>query len=728
MTTVEDALGGYLETRDALSGLRGGLKRLDREIYGSDGAGEIDESFVLFEPDTGSAVVVGIETILFGLERYADRQVKFYETRIDLRTVLDTWGSSIEDALRATSSTERIAKIAELLPGLGTTFRRANIDTLMEEAADTAREFKREIARIDTAYTESLDTWKTVRDAAEGAGITVGAVATVLTVMGYVRNGLDTGDWSPRLFAQSAGAANVEAGDPRLVNAMTAWSDRFSATAAPVTDGYVAFDEALSAVEARMADAGERLAVFEASIAEAEALIDQLKALPGKLAPFTDVLGAVAKPFDSIFDFLENPPKVFGVPVFPAISRESIDKIVDFLSGISDFLLGFLDPILDPLLGPVQDAVDRVLGKLVPIRDFVDPMDALDDLMAELRDAANVFDGVFDPLLATISDLGSLPGFVEEIERPDAGETRATYFGGDRRDVVVGRTAEPGAGMGIAGAVIWANGGNDKLTGTGLEDMLAAGDGNDRAHGLAGDDVIFGHGGDDRLFGDDGADLMTGNGGADRMFGGAGNDDMAGNGDDDLLVGGAGDDNMTAGAGDDSVKGGAGQDRLGGGGGNDQLRGGADDDLLVGGAGDDAMQGQGGSDRLVGGSGDDRLSGGRWDDTLIGGDGRDVLMGDEGDDRLFGGRGDDRLEGGAGSDVLVGGPGADVFVFDIGHGDLDIIRDWEAGVDRIDLGSGRFDDLVITQRNGHSFVETDTGDVLKLAGFTGPLTEADFIA
>jgi len=48
--------------------------------------------------------------------------------------------------------------------------------------------------------------------------------------------------------------------------------------------------------------------------------------------------------------------------------------------------------------------------------------------------------------------------------------------------------------------------------------------------------------------------------------------------------------------------------------------------------------------------------------------------------------GDDVLTGGAGRDVLTGGAGADVFVFGSADaGSRDMIRDFQAGVDRIDL-------------------------------------------
>ena len=76
---------------------------------------------------------------------------------------------------------------------------------------------------------------------------------------------------------------------------------------------------------------------------------------------------------------------------------------------------------------------------------------------------------------------------------------------------------------------------------------------------------------------------------------------------------------------------------------------------------------------------------------LIGGDGNDVLIGSDGNNTLVGGDGEDVLAGGLGVDMLWGGDeggtgdgDTDTFVID----DLtaaDIIGDFEAGIDEVDL-------------------------------------------
>lgn len=97
------------------------------------------------------------------------------------------------------------------------------------------------------------------------------------------------------------------------------------------------------------------------------------------------------------------------------------------------------------------------------------------------------------------------------------------------------------------------------------------------------------------------------------------------------------------------------------------------DDIAYGRGGNDFLLGNGGDDRLFGNAGDDRLHGNRGDDTLRGG------------------VGDDKLQGGLGRDLLWGQAGEDRFIFtklsDTGvtGRTADIIRDFQPGIDKIDL-------------------------------------------
>ncbi|GAB3466175.1 glycosyl hydrolase family 28-related protein [Azotobacter salinestris] len=100
------------------------------------------------------------------------------------------------------------------------------------------------------------------------------------------------------------------------------------------------------------------------------------------------------------------------------------------------------------------------------------------------------------------------------------------------------------------------------------------------------------------------------------------------------------------------------------------------------------------------------------DDLLVGSDADDQLHGGAGADRLDGRGGDDLLDGGAGRDRLTGGAGADTFVFAARTDSYrtasasfnDLILDFDAGEDRIDLsalgfsglGNGRNGTLAVT--------------------------------
>ncbi|EGU34195.1 putative hemolysin-type calcium-binding region, partial [Vibrio ichthyoenteri ATCC 700023] len=104
-------------------------------------------------------------------------------------------------------------------------------------------------------------------------------------------------------------------------------------------------------------------------------------------------------------------------------------------------------------------------------------------------------------------------------------------------------------------------------------------------------------------------------------------------------------------------------------------------DIAHAGGGDDIVFGEGGSDAIFGGSGDD---------VIYGGAGLDVLRGGTGDDFIDGGSGNDILIGGLGNDILTGGDGVDIFKFidqgnGIRDGEIDTIKDFTAGEDKIDL-------------------------------------------
>ncbi|MEO1197806.1 MAG: carbohydrate-binding domain-containing protein [Pseudomonadota bacterium] len=229
--------------------------------------------------------------------------------------------------------------------------------------------------------------------------------------------------------------------------------------------------------------------------------------------------------------------------------------------------------------------------------------------------------------------------------------------------------------------------------------------------------VIAGKDGDDVIVAGEGADRVLAGKGNDSISGGDSDDQIFGEGGDDTLRGDAGDDALEGGAGDDSIDGGIGEDLLVGAGGNDSifggdnqdgLFGGSGHDTLGGGEGDDAVDGGTGDDLVSGGAGEDALVGGRGADTLDGGTENDLISGGEGSDQLTGGAGDDALIGGLGNDTMTGGTGADVFRFATGDGD-DVITDFEAGADRIDLWYVTSTNVSVTADGADVLVDTGDG-------------------
>jgi Ca2+-binding RTX toxin-like protein len=135
------------------------------------------------------------------------------------------------------------------------------------------------------------------------------------------------------------------------------------------------------------------------------------------------------------------------------------------------------------------------------------------------------------------------------------------------------------------------------------------------------------------------------------------------------------------------------------------------------------------SDRLKGCADDERFRGLAGDDVLIGQQGTDQLAGGAGDDRLEGGSGDDRLKGGKDFDILFGGPGRDVFAL-LGNNNADRIRDFQPGLDRLDLPVQiPFSSLSLIQAGQNTLVRTNAG--VPLATLTGisatRLSAADFV-
>jgi Ca2+-binding RTX toxin-like protein len=117
-------------------------------------------------------------------------------------------------------------------------------------------------------------------------------------------------------------------------------------------------------------------------------------------------------------------------------------------------------------------------------------------------------------------------------------------------------------------------------------------------------------------------------------------------------------------------------------GGNDILNGSNSVDYLYGGSGDDQLKGENSGDFIYGGSGSDQISGGAGNDNLYGGSGADTIDGDNGSDLIVGGYGADQLTGGSGSNTFVY-----LSIRDSTPTEFDVITDWSAGTNKIDLSA-----------------------------------------
>lgn len=355
--------------------------------------------------------------------------------------------------------------------------------------------------------------------------------------------------------------------------------------------------------------------------------------------------------------------------------------------------------------------------------------------------------------------------------------------GSDFGDIVIGSTAENR---------IEGLGGNDRLVGLAGNDQMFGGSGNDVLFGNSGNDILQGGAGNDRLIGGFGDDVMTGGVGNDTYYVDSSGDlifENAGSGTDTVIIapgasviafanveifildfgpgqngtlsGLAGAETLIGGSGDDTLQGNAGDDVLIGSGGDDLLNGGADNDLLKGHAGTDLIFGGDGDDVIIGGSGNDALeaAGGGATNTVVIGFPNPVtnqpgLRGDAGVDRINGQSGDDFIEGGAGGDRLIGGTGNDVlvggvfngggdgaqdrFLFSSGSG-LDVISDFENGIDKIDFRGlnaetglfPTFDPLEFAigeDGDSNATITLGNGNAIKLLGVTAAELDAtDFI-
>ncbi|WP_171254680.1 calcium-binding protein [Acinetobacter sp. NRRL B-65365] len=200
---------------------------------------------------------------------------------------------------------------------------------------------------------------------------------------------------------------------------------------------------------------------------------------------------------------------------------------------------------------------------------------------------------------------------------------------------------------------IFANGGNDNITGGRFNDYIDGGSGNDQLYGGEGNDTLIGGIGSDDLIGGSGLDKLYGGQGSDNLYGG--------DGDDHLYLAGEKFNEISADKNTNKGIGGAGSDYIVGTDGTDYIYTAEEQNAAVDVGAINYAYGHGGRDYIFGGAGKDYLYGGDEKDIIHGGEDNDVISGDAGDDILYGEEGNDYLYGGSitDNDKLYGGAGQD---------------------------------------------------------------------
>jgi len=319
----------------------------------------------------------------------------------------------------------------------------------------------------------------------------------------------------------------------------------------------------------------------------------------------------------------------------------------------------------------------------------------------------------------TISNFSAANGF----ERVGASLGDNYFFGTAQADVLDFSSLTLTERGDTLGFQIYAQEGDDAITGTSFDDVLAGAGGNDTLIGGDGNDIISGGDGDDHIEGGSGDDILAGDAGTNVILGGDGNDSLtAFLSIFDVLDGGAGDDHVSV----FTVVG----VTLQGGSGIDTLT--ATSVFLSGFSAVNGFEriGNDNTSTIIGTEGSNVLDFSSLTLTervdtfgfeIYGELGDDTITGTAFDDTIFGGDGDDTLSGSAGNDRIDGGLGFDVVNFTGNVADYSVISlgpdVWQVTDNRVGAPDG---ENVISSVENLLFNGVPFSPLADVVGTTGP--------
>jgi Ca2+-binding RTX toxin-like protein len=165
---------------------------------------------------------------------------------------------------------------------------------------------------------------------------------------------------------------------------------------------------------------------------------------------------------------------------------------------------------------------------------------------------------VSDGEVSVITNADQLTSLLGRISSASDGAQQNLFFDADDDDNLIEIRPQDAAQLGG----LRAKGGNDKVFGSQLNDIVNGDAGNDQIVGASGHDLLRGGEGNDLIDGGEGDDLLKGDEGDDSLVGGAGNDVLRGGAGRDVLIGKAGEDILIGGGDGDFLKGSEGADQF----------------------------------------------------------------------------------------------------------------------------------------------------------------------